>query len=166
MALVRARVGAVAGTFDGGRVSIAIRGEVGERDLEALGRALWAARTRAFLRAAGAEREPAAHGWRERAYVAGRAGIVACGRSRDGALEISVTGMRRWRVRAAPGDGVCHRGRAGHGPEVRLVGRVGERAVEEAAAGLLADQAAQIRALKRTIWQPRDTLDARGGGRP
>ncbi|WP_432838945.1 hypothetical protein [Dactylosporangium sp. CA-092794] len=115
--------------------------------LESLGRALFAARTRAFLAAHGdgAVREPAAVGWRAEAYVKGRAAIVACGRSRDGRVAVRVEGMRRWRVDVEPGaDGA---------------------AVQEAAEALLRDQAARIRQLKRTIWQLDGTAGRAGGGR-
>jgi hypothetical protein len=139
------------------------------RHLEALGRALWAARTRAFLAAAGAAgagagaagagagagvagagagvagaaagaggREPVALGRSAEAYVAGRAAIVACGRSADGLVAVRVEGMRRWRVEVAA--------------EACGSRAVAEVAVRQAAEALLRDQAEQIRALKHAIW--------------
>ncbi|MGI5238010.1 hypothetical protein [Dactylosporangium sp. CA-139066] len=127
---------------DGRRIQVAIcRGmPINPTCLERLARALWAGRTRAVLDAAGAASEPAALGWRAEAYVAGRAGIVARGRSRDGSVAVETVGMRQWRVHIQPGAGGA--------------------AVEEAGEELLRDQARQIRALKRTIWQPGGTGNA------
>ncbi|WP_432991047.1 hypothetical protein [Dactylosporangium sp. CA-233914] len=153
MAMIRASVlgGAIAGALeDDRRVRVVLRADVVRdrarlaRGLEALGRALWAARTRAFLEAAGADREPVPMGWRATEYVRRRAAIVACGRSRDGAVTVRVAGMRDWRV--------------------EIAGDVTERKVQEAAEELLRDQGARILALKRTIWQPRGTPAASDAG--
>ncbi|WP_433207050.1 hypothetical protein ACQP00_40615 [Dactylosporangium sp. CS-047395] len=99
------------------------------RDLEALARALWAARTRETLRHAGLTREPRPIGWRAEEYVRRRAAIVACGQS--GTVKIQVTGMRQWRV--------------------EINGATGSD-VEQAARHLIQDQEQQIRALKRELW--------------
>ncbi|MFB9415938.1 hypothetical protein ACFFSQ_48215 [Dactylosporangium matsuzakiense] len=122
----------VEATVSGDRVRVTLRGPVDERDLERLGRSLWARRTRAFLGRAGLEREPRPAGWRAEEYVRRRAGIVACGQS--GSVHIQVRGMRTWRV--------------------AITGRPTARDIEEAADALIRDQQVKIRALKRTIWQP------------
>ncbi|MEV8517884.1 hypothetical protein [Dactylosporangium sp. NPDC051484] len=128
------------------------------RHLEALARALWVARTRAFLAAVSAAagepvaREPPALGRRAQEYVARRAVIVARGCSRDGLVAVRVEGMRRWRVEIAP--------------EACASVAVAEAAVREAGEALLRDQAARIRALKRTIWQPVGTADVRAPVEP
>lgn len=147
--------GAVAGELDGaGTVRIALRDgvwhdrEALERHLEALGRRLWAARTRAYLAAVSAAsgapvtREPPAVGRRELEYVVRRAAVVACGRSADGRVSVRVKGMREWRVRVEPGPGDP------------------SEAVREAGEALVRDQLRQVRALKRTIWHPRGTAIA------
>lgn len=115
-----------------------------------------------------------------------RAAIVASGRSRDGRVTVRVEGMRRWRVEIAPdpamrrrgevdqgaaqwsagqqGAGQCGEADVGAGQceaEVRAGQRVTEAAVQEAAEAMLRDQMRQIRALKRTVWQPRGTADPR-----
>ncbi|GAA2372395.1 hypothetical protein [Dactylosporangium salmoneum] len=142
---VRAAAGGVAGELFGlERVRIAVR-DAGnlERDLESLGRALWAAHARAVLDAAGLNAEPAPIGWRAERYVAQRGRITATGRSEDGSVTISVRGMRYWRVSIA-----------GNGHIAR---------VEEAADALLREHRRKLRALKRTIWQPGGTQAARTG---
>nr|BFE55674.1 hypothetical protein GCM10020063_002000 [Dactylosporangium thailandense] len=110
--------------------TVEISGPCPAGDLEAIGRALWAARTRETLRRAGLTREPAPVGWRAQEYVRRRAEIVACGRSRDGRLELR--GVRVFRV----------------------AGEVTRDRVQEAAAALIRDQREQVGALKRRIWQP------------
>jgi hypothetical protein len=144
METITRAAGGVAVTLrgDGRRLEVTLRGStVLARDLEALGRALWAARSRAVLDAAGMAAEPVVAGWRAEAYVAGRAAIVARGRSLDGLVAVQATGMRRWRVHVAPGASAA--------------------AVREAGEALIEDQERQIRALKRTIWQPEGTGNAR-----
>jgi hypothetical protein len=103
-------------------------------------------RPRARQERARARQERArARAWQERAlgrsaeaYVAGRAAIVACGRSADGLVAVRVEGMRRWRVEVAA--------------EACGSRAVAEVAVRQAAEALLRDQAEQIRALKHAIW--------------
>ncbi|GAA4260083.1 hypothetical protein GCM10022255_087370 [Dactylosporangium darangshiense] len=136
--ITRSAGGVTVALVDDVRLEVSLRDMSGvARNLETVGRALWVARTRAVLDSAGVAAEPVPLGWRAEAYVAGRAAIVARGRSRDGLVELEVVGMRRWRA------GVARAGRADTA-----------RAIQEAGEALLADQWAQIRVLKRTIWQP------------
>ncbi|WP_433047735.1 hypothetical protein [Dactylosporangium sp. CS-033363] len=99
------------------------------QDLEALARALWAARTRETLQRAGLTREPRPHGRSAEEYVRRRAAIVACGQS--GTVKIEVKGMRQWRVE---------------------VNGATKEDIEQAARHLMNAQEEQIRALKREIW--------------
>jgi hypothetical protein len=126
--VITVRVRGVGATLRPGRIEIDGVGDA--RDLEALARALWAARTREVLRRAGLTREPAPIGRRAEEYVRRRAQIVACGQSRDGKVRIRARGMRDWSV---TGDITAER-------------------VQEAAEALIADQQGKVRALKRAIW--------------
>ncbi|MEV6923783.1 hypothetical protein AB0M46_04620 [Dactylosporangium sp. NPDC051485] len=133
---VRAAVGGVAGELFGlERVRIAVHDATNlERDLESLGRALWAAHIRAVLDAAGHSAEPPPIGWRAAQYVAQRGYITATGRSEDGSVTISARGMRHWRIT------IAQDGRAA--------------TIEEAANALLREHQRQITVLKRAIWHP------------
>lgn len=128
--VITVQVRGVRATLRQGAIEVDGVGDAG--DLEALARALWAARTREVLRRAGLTREPAPIGRRAGEYVRQRARIVACGRSRDGKVCVRATGMRGWSV---TGDLTTAR-------------------VQEAAEALIADQQGKVRALKRAIWHP------------
>jgi hypothetical protein len=141
MATITRTVGGVTATLTGGGLDIVVRGRPDAGTLASLGRALFVARVRAALDRAELGKEPAAMGWRAEAYVAGRAAIVASGRSQNRSVAIETTGMRRWNVHVAADA------------DADAVREAGERLIE--------DHARQIRALKRTIWQPEGTGNAR-----
>ncbi|GIG91435.1 hypothetical protein [Plantactinospora endophytica] len=117
-----------------------------ERQLEGLGKLLWAGRTREYYAAAseafGATitGEPPAVSLRDQDFCSARDELVAQGRSSDGRIHLAVRGMRIWTVRVADGT-------------VRsLTEEEFAARVSEAAGELIRDQFAKIRVLKHRVY--------------
>lgn len=118
------------------------------RQLQRLGRLLFAARTREYYRLRSqafrrtVTREAAPTTEQDRRYVEQRASLVAQASALDGRFRVSATGMAHWAVQLAPGT----------------VAAVDEAtfcaAVSAAGHALVEDQFAQVRALKQAVYDP------------
>jgi hypothetical protein len=117
-----------------------------ERALEHLAGRLWVARTREYYAAVSAafgqtvthEATPVTQ--RDRDFRAGRDGLEAAGLSPDGRIQVSVQGLRAWRVRIVDGTVQAH-------PEEEFTKLLGEAGGE-----LIRDQRDKVRELKRRIY--------------
>jgi hypothetical protein len=128
-----------------------------EHDLESqltqVARLLWTSRMRAYNAIIADEYQesliidPKPQSQLDREFYDQRDNLLAVGRSADGRIEVSVRGMRDWKVRLAPGT-------AGVLSEEDFA-----RAAATAATQLISDQRDKVRELKIEIFAPEFVAD-------